>query len=275
METNLSLLYDKDCPLCRWYTALFVKYGLLPENGRIAYTDYVKNHPGVVDSEVAQTKIACVNNNTREVNYGIDSLLLILGQRFKFIQWAGKLKPVYFSLQLLYLFISYNRKIVAPGPQKSIDCACEPAKSVFWRITFIIVIGWLTYLNVDWYFGKFLTEHLILYPANDLILLLAQLTFQWLAFSTFGQKNSYDYLGHLAFTSFLGSLLLLFFGLVLLLLDLTGVSTGFLALVCYGITIAFLFFEHKRRVQLKGWTWKLSISWVLFRLIIYPFVFQL
>ncbi|MGV3610676.1 MAG: DCC1-like thiol-disulfide oxidoreductase family protein [Fluviicola sp.] len=272
---NISLLYDEDCPLCRWYTRLFVKYGLLPATGRISYNQYVVLHPNEVDANVAQTKIACVNHQTNQVLYGIDGLVAILGSRFKIIAVLGNFKPINWLLKLLYLFISYNRRVVAPAAKREMECNCEPAKSIPWRIIFIVLISMLTSLNVNWFFHHFLSDYLISNPANDLILLGSQVCFQWVVFKLFGQENSYDYLGHLAFTSFLGSLILLFFGLVLQLLNLAGIETGFLAIISFGATLAFMFYEHKRRINLKGWSWKLTLSWILFRVLIYPFVFQL
>ncbi|MNY22041.1 hypothetical protein D3C86_1556270 [compost metagenome] len=177
-------------------------------------------------------------------------------------------------LKLLYLLISYNRKIIVPTPVKKIDCACEPTKSILWRAVFIIVISLLTSLSVNWYFDLFLTEYMLNNPPHDLVLLSAQIGFQGLIFLLLKQENSYDYLGHLAFTSFLGSLLLVFFGVGIRFLGVLGIQAGFLPVVCYGIVFAFMFFEHKRRLGLKGWTWKLSLSWILFRIAIYPLVFQ-
>jgi len=272
---NISLLYDEDCPLCRWYTRLFVKYGLLDQSGRIPYIKYAALHPDEVDSTIAQTKIACVNHETNQILYGIDGLVLILGKRFKIIQILGNFKPINILLKLLYLFISYNRKVIAPSPKRSIECTCEPTKSILWRIIFIVSLSFFTYLIVSWYFEHFLAQHMLTNTPNDLILLLAQIGFQWGAFALFRQKNSYDYLGHLVFTSFLGALLLFLFGSGLQILNLFGIQTEFLAIVCYGVTILFMFLEHKRRIQLKAWTWKLTISWVVFRILIYPLVFQI
>ncbi len=273
MKANISLLYDEDCPLCRWYTAKFVQYGFLAPQGRVSYSEHIQEFDGLIDADLAQTKIACVNNETKEVTYGIDSLLVVLSQRFKIIGTIGKFKPVNYLLQLLYLLVSYNRKIVAPGPKQKADCACEPSRSVFWRVTFIALISWLTYLIVHWYFTLFLGSFLIENPVNDLVLLTLQLLFQTSFFLLFRQKNLYDYLGHLAFTSFLGALILLGFGLLLQLLALPGIDTYFVAVICFGITICFLFFEHKRRIQLKNWDYKLSLTWILFRILIYPLVF--
>ncbi len=271
----ISLLYDEDCPLCRWYTGVFVKYGILEASGRISYNQYVVLHPNEIDTTIAQTKIACINHQTNQVLYGIDGLVAILGNRFKMIQILENFKPINWLLKLLYLFISYNRRIVAPVPKRNMECNCEPAKSVLWRIIFISMMSFLTYLIVHWYFTNFLAAYLVMNPVNDILLLLAQILVQWIAFITFRQTNSYDYLGHLVFTSFLGALVLLFFGMGITLLSFTGIQIDFLAVVCYGITVAFMFFEHKKRVALKEWSWKLSLSWILFRICIYPLVFQL
>ena len=273
MKTNISLLYDEDCPLCRWYTGKFVQYGFLAPQGRVSYTKHIRDFNGSVDPDLAQTKIACFNHDTKEVTYGIDSLLLVLSQRCKLIGTIGKLKPVNYFLQLLYLLVSYNRKIVAPGPKQTVDCACEPSRSVFWRFAFIALISWFTYLIVHWYFTAFLTPFLVENPVNDLVLLALQLFFQTSFFLLFRQKNLYDYLGHLAFTSFLGALVLLGFGLLVQTLGFIGIDIHFFAAICFGITICFLFFEHKRRIQLKDWDFKLSLTWIVFRILIYPLVF--
>lgn len=273
---NISLLYDEDCPLCRWYTRIFVKYRLLDENGRIPYVEYILQHPGEVNTDIAQTKIACVNHQSHEIRYGIDGLLMLLGHHSRIIKVLGNFKPINLFLKVLYLLFSYNRRIFAPVMRKSeFECNCEPPRSILWRINFILLMSFITYLIVNWYFHHFLAEYLIHGAPNDLILLAAQIGFQWLAFLFLGQQNSYDYLGHLVFVSFLGSLLLLLFGIGIQFVNLFGIETHFLAVVCYGITIAFMFLEHKKRIALKEWTWKLSLSWILFRVCIYPLVFQI
>lgn len=273
---NIALLYDEDCPLCRWYTRIFVKYRLLDENGRIPYVEYILKHPGEVDTTIAQTKIACVDHQSHEIRYGIDGLLMLLGHHSRVIKVLGNLKPINWLLKILYLLFSYNRRIFAPVPKKGeFECNCEPQRSVLWRFNFILLMSFITYLIVSWYFHQFLGEYLVNSVPNDLILLAAQIGFQWLAFLILRQKNSYDYIGHLVFVSFLGALLLLFFGIGIHLISLLGIEIRFLAVVCYGITVAFMFFEHKKRINMKQWTWKLTLSWILFRICIYPLVFQL
>ena len=38
METSRVLLYDDYCPLCSWYSGLFVKFGLLDAENRIPFS---------------------------------------------------------------------------------------------------------------------------------------------------------------------------------------------------------------------------------------------
>jgi hypothetical protein len=237
--------------------------------------NYIALHPNEINPNIAQTKIACINHQKNQVLYGIDGLILVMGNRFKIIQILGNFKPINLLLKFLYLFFSYNRRIIAPVPKRTTECTCEPARSILWRMVFIVLLTFVTYLNVDWFFQNFLSEYMLANPVNDALLLVAQIFFQWIAFTLFRQENSYDYLGHLVFTSFLGSLLLLFFGFGLQFLAYIGIHIEFLSVVCYGITLVFLFLEHKRRIKLREWNRKLSISWILFRALIYPFVFPI
>lgn len=275
METQLSLLYDEDCPLCRWYTAKFVQYGFLNPEGRISYSTHIDRLKQVVDPELAQNKIACIDHRTNQVSYGIDSLLLILGQRFKLIPIIGRFKPVNYLLRLLYQLITYNRKIVAPAPKQAIACACEPSRSILWRFLFIALITCITSRIIHWYFPLFFSGYLNATPVSDWMLLILQLGFQSICFWFFKQKNLYDYLGHLAFVSFLGSLLLWGFGLLIQVCSIPGIPTALLSAVSFGIVLCFMFYEHKRRVQLKDWSLRLCLSWIVFRILIYPLVFQL
>lgn len=274
MKANYTLLYDEACPLCKWYTGLFLKYGLLNEKGRMAYQQINTAVFPMVDLEKAKDKIACIDQTTGKVVYGIDSLLTIIGQRFPWIQKIGSWKIIHFLLSLLYNFISYNRKIIANSKKNSIECACDPSKNYPYRIAFLILISLATWAIVDTFFTRYLAEFLIKKPVNDGVLLIAQLAFQLIAFQLLRQKNSYDYLAHVAFVSFLGALLLWFTTIGLNLLNHFQLDTSLLAPVCYGIVILFMFMEHKKRLERNNWTAWLSVTWVLFRIGIYFLVFK-
>ncbi|MFP9113813.1 hypothetical protein ACLI1A_07705 [Flavobacterium sp. RHBU_3] len=79
-----TLVYDKDCPLCRAYTAGFVKTGMLDENGRLPYADLNAESCAFVDADRARNEIALIDHKSKTVTYGIDSLLKVLGHSMPF-----------------------------------------------------------------------------------------------------------------------------------------------------------------------------------------------
>lgn len=274
MKANYTLLYDEACPLCKWYTGLFLKYGLLNEKGRMAYQQLNTTVYPMVDLEKAKDKIACIDQTTGKVVYGIDSLLTIIGQRFPWIQKIGSWRIIHFLLSIFYNFISYNRKIIANSKKNTIECACDPSKNYPYRIAFLILISLATWAIVDSFFTSYLAEFLIKTPINDGVLLIIQLVFLYVFFQLFRQNNSYDYLAHVVFVSFLGALLLGVATISLSLLHYLEFDTSLLAPVAYGAVILFMFLEHKKRLERNNWTAWMSVTWVLFRICIYFLVFK-
>lgn len=226
------------------------------------------------DQELAQNKIAFVKEEKNETVYGIDSLLAVLGSRWKWIEIIGSLPGINAFLKLLYLLISLNRKVIAP-----VNCndsiACTPIKNWFWRLTFISLIALFLSFTVTHYFTVHLDSYFIgnkIY--GDLLYFLFQFVFQALFFWILKQRNFYDYIGQVAFVSFLGGLLLGFFDLGLLLLQSFGFETELLVGVCYGIVYLFMVYEHARRIKILGFSGWLTITWIAYRLIIYPIAFK-
>ena len=127
--TNHTLIYDAECPLCNAYTSQFIKQVMLDKNGRTAFANFDFEGNPKIDKNLACNKIALVNNTTNEITYGIDSLLKVVGFSFPEMAKIGKQPFVYLFLNRLYNFISYNRKMIAPGksPQNS---NCNPEKNL-------------------------------------------------------------------------------------------------------------------------------------------------
>lgn len=275
MKPTHILLYDKDCPLCNWYTGAFIRHGFLAPAGRLPYSEAVEQPGLTFDITVSRNKIALVDPVKGTVEYGVDSLLTVLGNRFPLIPKIGRLPGIHWLLEQLYSFISYNRKMVAPSDCND-RCACAPTLSISWRIAFIAFCCWIVNLTTGIYFTQQLGDYFIGHPVyTDLVLFLAQFGFQFLVFRLFHRNGFADYAGNLAFISLLGGLLLLFFHLGLTFLNFVGMSTEMLQPFCYGLVYLFMFYEHMRRLQLlhiSGW---LSVSWIVFRLLIYPFAFAL
>lgn len=272
---NHTLIYDAECPLCNAYTTQFIKQGLLDKNGRTAFTQFDFNGNNQIDKTLACNKIALVNTTTNEVIYGIDSLLKVIGFSFPIIAKIGKQPVVYWLLNQLYNFISYNRKMIAPGsnPQNS---NCNPDKNLISRLAFILFCGLVVHVTVTWFFQTFLFSYLntqTQFP--DFVLYVSQFPIQALVFYGLKQKNFYDYAGQIAAVSLFGALLLGGLGVGLLLIQKLGINTSLLAPVSYGMVYMFMFLLHWERVKLYQLSAWLCVSWFVFRLAIYPLVFNL
>ena len=269
-----TLIYDQDCPLCVWYTNQFIKFGILQEDERLPYFQAIQISNLKFDQEMAQNKIAFVKAENNEAVYGIDSLLALLGSRWKWMEFIGNLPGINSFLKLLYLLISFNRKVIAP-----VNCnnaiACTPTKNWFWRIAFIAFIALFLNFSVTHYFTVHLNSYFIgNHFYGDLLYFLFQFAFQAVFFYLLKQRNFYDYIGQIAFVSFLGALLLGFFDLGLLFLQSWGFETELLVGVCYGIVYMFMIFEHARRIKILGFSGWLTITWIAYRLLIYPIAFK-
>jgi hypothetical protein len=44
---------------------------------------------------------------------------------------------------------------------------------------------------------------------------------------------------------------------------------------CYGVVFCFMFFEHRKRLKITGMQKWLTLTWILYRLAIYPIAFIL
>jgi predicted DCC family thiol-disulfide oxidoreductase YuxK len=191
--TNHTLIYDAECPLCNVYTSQFIKQGMLDKNGRTAFANFDFENNKEIDKNLACNKIALVNSTNNEITYGIDSLLKVIGFSFPYIVKIGKQPLVYRFLNILYNFISFNRKMIAPGksPQNS---ACNPTQNLKYRLAFIVFCGLVVHFTVTWFFQTFLYSFLntqMYFP--DFVLYASQFPIQALAFYSLKQKNFYDY----------------------------------------------------------------------------------
>jgi hypothetical protein len=237
------------------------------------YKEAIADHSLVFDEALSRDKIALVNKRSGEVLYGIDSLLAVFASRFPLIRTIGRARPVHFLLRVLYSFVSYNRKLIAPSDCNG-SCNCTPTHSLPWRITFILFCGLIVNVATGLYFSHQLERYFIGNPFyTDLILFSCQFVFQYILFRLLKQPNFSDYAGNLAFVSLLGALLLLFFHFGLNILSAAGMHVDMLQPLCYGIVYMFMLYEHSRRLKLLHLTKWLAVSWIVYRFIIYPLAF--
>lgn len=134
---NYTLIYDDQCPMCNIYSKGFIKAGMLDENGREAFTDLSSKNKNLIDFKRSRNEIALINQNTNEVFYGLDSLLLIIGNSFPILEKIAKIQPLNWFFKKLYSFVSYNRKQIIPSKKDDLEQACIPDFKLKYRLIYI------------------------------------------------------------------------------------------------------------------------------------------
>jgi predicted DCC family thiol-disulfide oxidoreductase YuxK len=135
--SNKILVYDDHCPLCVWYTGLFVKYRLLSAENRIAFSVAPESLLSQIDFDKGKNEIPLIDTEKGEVVYGLDALLLILGQNFPPVKKFASVKPVYWFLKKLYKLVSLNRKVVVAKKCGKGEIDCSPEFNIKYRLLFI------------------------------------------------------------------------------------------------------------------------------------------
>ncbi len=272
--THYYLLYDEDCRLCKWYTATFVKHGFLQEDARLPYHRGIEDARFEFDIDRARSEIALVNDVGAPVRYGLDSLLFVLGRKWKWVEVVGRFAPVNFALRNLYALISYNRKILSPVVCTT-GCQCDPPYSSAWRFSLILICGLLTQLLVSGYFSDYFEDYTrINLPMQELLLFSLQFAFQYGAFRLLGYRDFKTYAGHLAVVSLIGALALGIIHAGIAGLAAFGWETQVLQTTGFGMVLGIMLLEHARRVRRLGYAHWLTLSWFVFRLVVYPFIFK-
>jgi hypothetical protein len=250
-----------------------VKYGFIHDDARQSYQKAIQNDRLLFDKERAKSEIALVSEGGNTL-YGVDSMLKVISYKWGIISRIGHFFPFYWLLQMVYRFISFNRKVIAPVTCNT-ECSCTPKFNLFWRIAFISFCGLMTYVLVGDFFNFELTTYLRNdYFSLEFALFVGQLVFQTVAFKILKQNDLFTYLGHVAFISLLGALALGGAGIVLSFLQSLTIQSGLLAPFFFGVVVCLMFVEHIRRVKLLGLSSWLTVSLLVFRTLIYPLVFN-
>ncbi len=267
---NHTLVYDKDCPMCCVYTKIFMKTGILDENGR---TPFGAEQFSLKDWDYnrAQNEIALINRSDQTVTYGIDSMFKVVGHRFKWLNPLFRWKPFYWFMKKLYSFISYNRKVIAPPPKNPAEVTCTPDVNLKYRwlyIIFAIVMaaglcaGAL--LNIPGY--EFIPAFLTL----SIIITLRFTVQMGLTYLTDRKAPLLDYLGNLATVN------LVLAALVAPIFIAVSLGEGFFYFIPLYLVVLMYFINrmHVRRLKSLKMTGELMGLWVLQWLFI-PLVFML
>lgn len=256
---NHVLLYDQDCPLCKAYSSAFVKAGMLQNDGRINWSNRGESIDKFIDTQKSRNEIALVNTQTGKVYYGAESLVTIIGNNFSMFNYFWKFTIVRFMVIKLYHFISYNRHIVIP--RKSGSHECVPDFNLPWRLVFVLLASIFSSNTLSNYFAN--VSH---YPFKnygfviELGIILTHLGIQFLIIRKQSIQTIADYLGNNAFILFLGAIVL---SIINLLTDHTDIKLALFILI-----FIIMLCEHKRRVTLLDLPQRLTVAWLLFRMVI-------
>ncbi len=265
LENNI-LIYDCDCPMCTIYSGAFIKSGMLDRQGRMPYNDMSSQVKNLLDLDKSRNEIALVDVKQNKVIYGLDSLLIIVGNNFPIVKFLFRFSLLYWLIKKIYSLISYNRKVIAPTRELNPEGACIPDYNVKYRIAFIALSSLFVAWILNLYFGN------ISYMKNNAhgfivewLITAGQLMVMGLLVSAVKTEMTLHYLGHNMVISVIGALLLLpaiWFATFLINIS-ELVYIGYFALPA-GI----MFWQHIRRTKILGLPWTVTTAWVVYRIVI-------
>lgn len=266
---NHIILYDAECPMCKMYTQAFTKTGMLDSSGRASYQDMPAAACPVVDRQRAVNEIALVNTQTGEVQYGIDSLFKVFAHSFPVLRPLFTFGPFIWLMRKVYAFISYNRRVIIPATHHK-EGSIQPAFRLCYRIAYL-VFTWLVVGYILTAYAHLLTPLVPLGNAyREYMICGGQIIFQGIIISFYKPAKRWEYLGNMMTISFAGSLLLLPVILLAKVILLTPVICG----ICFMGVAGLMFLEHIRRSKLMGLGWLLTITWMLYRLLLLVIIFK-
>lgn len=256
-----TLLYDTDCPVCAAYTKGFIQSGMLGKEGRTAFETGIERYGNILDVDRSRHEIALVNTENNSVLYGIDSLNYVITQRFPFLKSLLNNAVILFLLKKLYAFISFNRKVIAPSRDHGRQ-ACTPDFNLPYRVLYLALSAAIT-STILLHYSALLQDMI---PASRLFreyaICFGQIIFQGslLFMARLKKETRFEYLGNMMTVSLIGGLLLL---PVLLLNRYLDLPTYF-SLAWLFAVLAFMFLQHRRRVNsIKAPVW-LNYTWLLY-----------
>ncbi|HYG53304.1 MAG TPA: DCC1-like thiol-disulfide oxidoreductase family protein [Flavobacteriales bacterium] len=262
---NNTLLYDKDCPLCRAYTKSFVSCGLLDQQGRCAYTGTHETVLKNVDLEGAKDEIALVDRKQNTVLYGIDGLIHIFTHERNWLKALLHFPPVYHPIKFCYFFVSYNRKLIAPSKTMFNANECSPSFNLFFRLLYLMVTAFITAVCLGTFIQPVLA-HFSMQTGGitELLVVSGQLLSQGIIVSLVNRNRVMDYLGNMMTVSLIGGLLLI----PAIIIQHAFVVTAGFTIGYLGLVVFTLFLLHIRRCQLLGLGCGITVSWILYRVVV-------
>ncbi len=258
---NHALIYDSECPMCNLYSKGFIAAGMLDQNGRKAFTELSAETKNRIDFNRAKNEIALVDHAKNKVIYGLDSLLLIIGNAFPMLEKTARIQPLYWFLKKLYSFVSYNRKQIIPSKNNHKAEACNPDFNLKYRMAYLVFIAVFSAYVLSLFSEKLgLSRNFF----RELGICTGQIFWQTVFLKVYLKEKIWDYLGNMMTVSLIGTFLLI----TGLFLDLNAIA----AFIYFGTVVAIMFLEHIRRCRILGLNLLLTLSWTLFRITVLAFL---
>jgi hypothetical protein len=250
MKNKKTLLYDDACPLCSWYSGAFVKSGLLDKEGRKAFSLASPELLQCINAKRGVNEIPLIDHDTKQVLYGIDALVAIIGQRCPIVRVLGKTVVVKWPLKKLYNFISYNRKVIVARKRAEGRLDCSPDFNVFYRFLFMSIFLCFNTLMLFPLYAELLSKipgvdiSLLTFHGVHAVILCSNCL---LAFSL-SRKEAIEYLGQVNMLALITILLLI----PLMWLNEWWRPIGSFNLIYLGLLSIFIVKEYFRRMEYAG-----------------------
>lgn len=265
---NHLILFDAECAMCRIGTQVFVKSGMLDNVGRTAYQEFPAQACPMLDRHRAANEIALVNQETGEVTYGVESLFKVFAVSFPVFKRLFLFRPFVSLMTKVYAFIAFNRRVITPAPHEANSFELQPTFRLDYRIAYLFITWIITAFILSAYVGQM---NGLLPSGNayrEYLICGGQLFFQGAIISIIHKNKRWDYLGNMMTISLGGSLLLL---PVLLLAQWLNPAPFVYAAWFMGVA-GLMLSEHIRRSRLLELGWTLTITWVLYRILVLFFI---
>lgn len=259
---NHVILFDNECPMCFAYTKAFTKLKMLPTDGREAYQEMPAAICPLVDKKRAANEIALVNTQNGEVIYGITGLFKIISHAMPVFKPLFGFAPFIWIMKKFYAFISYNRKVIIPAIVKA--NTIQPDFKLHYRVAYLVFTWFITAYILTAY-AHLLTDFVPLGNNHrEYFICGGQIFFQAAVIYCYNRERIWSYLGNMMTISFVGALLLL-----IPLIAAKYVNIEPLFFIAYFLmTAALMFLEHLRRSKILALGLVMSLTWVIYRLIV-------
>ena len=147
MLAQKVILYDDSCPMCQLYTEGFVRLGVLPREGRVAFGQAPVQCPEVfekLDVKRGRVAIPLIDRTTGEIVYGLDALFLLIGHKAAWLRPVLRQRVLKAAIWPLYRLLSYNRRQIAGCKPPPTAFDCRPERHLGWRTAWlgIALTGW-------------------------------------------------------------------------------------------------------------------------------------